>query len=298
MKRAEDQKQSIKRHLATYFVDMTLDKPATQVHRENVSGLGISWLLLQSNSICLWCLRRKPENTLSCEHVICNVCVRIYGDEMPIMNCQYHIETCLLCRSGNRIVRLKPFLAGERILTIDEGGTRDVIPLDIMAIIQSMIGSELQIQDFFDIAFGTSVDKLHVQISQIVRLKHETEGLIVCILFLRDMPVSQCVHVFDALARKLFERSQGRMNFIKRLRLSLKDWYRDGHYDANALEDCLKEYLGIDDRMFGYQPGILATKVGIIAATIDNASPMIFINYNEPDAKKEECDKIECCARR
>jgi len=298
VKRAEDQEQSIKRHLATYFVDMTLGKPAAQVHRENVGGLGIPWLLLQSNSTCLWCLRRKPENTLSCGHAICNVCVRIYGDEMPIMDCQYHIGTCLLCRSGNRTVRLKPFPAGERILAIDGGGTRGVIPLDIMAIIQGMIGSELQIQDFFDIAFGTSVGKLHVQISQIVRLEHGTGGLIVCILFLRGMPVSQCVHVFDALARKLFERPQGRMNFIKRLRLSLKGWYRDGHYDANALEDCLKEYLGIDDRMFGYQPGILATKVGIIAATIGNASPVIFTNYNGPGAKKEECGKVECCARR
>lgn len=25
---------------------------------------------------------------------------------------------------------------------------------------------------------------------------------------------------------------------------------------------------------------------------------MIFINYNEPDARKEECDKIKCYARR
>jgi len=109
------------------------------------------------------------------------------------------------------------------MLTIDEEGTHDVISLDIMTIIQNMIESELQIQDFFDIAFGTSVDKLHVQISRIVRLKHETEDLIVCILFLRDMSISQCVHVFDALARKLFEQSQERTNFIKRLRLFLKN---------------------------------------------------------------------------
>jgi len=120
-------------------------------------------------------------------------------------------------------VRLKSFLADERILTIDEKDTRDVISLDIMTIIQSMIESELQIQDFFDIAFDTSVDKLHVQISQIVRLEHETEDLIVCILFLRGMPVSQCVHVFDALTRKLFERSQERMNFIKHLHFFLKN---------------------------------------------------------------------------
>ncbi len=154
------------------------------------------------------------------------------------------------------------------------------------------MGSELQIQDLFDLAFGTSVGKLHIPILQDVRLKIEIGGLIVCILFLRGIPVSECVHIFDALARKLFERPQGRTNFIKRLRLSLKGWYRDGHYDAKALEDCLKDSLGIDDRMFGYQPGILATKVGVVAATIGNASPVIFTNYNGPGARKDECGKV------
>ena len=133
------------------------------------------------------------------------MCVRIYENEMLIMNCQYYIKTCLLCRSENCIVRLKSFVADERILTIDEKDTHDVILLEIMTIIQSMIESELQIQDFFDIAFDTNVDKLHVQISRIIRLKYETEDLIVCILFLRDMLVSQCVHIFNALTRKLFK---------------------------------------------------------------------------------------------
>jgi hypothetical protein len=41
VKRAKDQEQSIKRHLAAYFVDMTLGKLATQVHRENVGDLDI-----------------------------------------------------------------------------------------------------------------------------------------------------------------------------------------------------------------------------------------------------------------
>ena len=91
------------------------------------------------------------------------------------------------------------------MLIINEKDTYDVISLDIMTIIQNMIESELQIQDFFNITFNINVDKLHIQISRIVKLKYETENLIVCILFLRDMSISQCVHVFNALTRKLFE---------------------------------------------------------------------------------------------
>ena len=82
------------------------------------------------------------------------------------MDYQYYIGTYLLCRSGDRTIRLKPFSAGERLLAIDGGGTYGIIPLDILAIIQDMIESELQIQDLFNIAFGTSVGKLYVPISR------------------------------------------------------------------------------------------------------------------------------------
>lgn len=124
---------------------------------------------------------------------------------------------------------------------------------------------------------------------------HEADGiiggLIVCILFLRGMPVSQCVRIFDILARKLFEQPQGRTSPLKRLRLFLRGWYTDGHYDAAALEDCLKAYLGDQDRMFGYQAGTVAAKVGVVAATIGNASPVIFTNYNGSGGTKKECGK-------
>lgn len=78
------------------------------------------------------------------------------------MECLYRIESCLLCRSGQCTVRLKPFSAGERILVIDGGGTHGVIPLDILAVIQDIMGNQRHVQELFDIAFGTSVGKTHV----------------------------------------------------------------------------------------------------------------------------------------
>lgn len=114
-------------------------------------------------------------------------------------------------------------------------------------------------------------------------------GLIVCILFLRNMPITQCVQVFDTLARKLFERPQGTTGLLKRLRLFLRGWYKDGHYDTDALEDLLKQYLGRNDRMFGYHPAVHGPKVGVVAATIGNASPVIFTNYNGSSTGKEKC---------
>lgn len=155
---AKVQERCIKGHLAAFFMNMVSSgQTAAQLHRENINRLDIQRSQLQSNSTCLWCLRRKPESPLSCKHAICNACVRIHGEEMPIVDCQYHIKACLLCQSGNCTVRLKPLSAGERILAVDGGGTRGVIPWNILVVIERMMDSELQIQDLFDIAFGTSV---------------------------------------------------------------------------------------------------------------------------------------------
>ena len=65
----------------------------------------------------------------------------------------------------------------------------------------------------------------------------------------------------------------------------------DGHYDIRALEDSLKENLGSSERMFGYQQAILTTKVGVVAATIGKADPIIFTNYNGSGTRKEDCGK-------
>ena len=50
--------------------------------------------------------------------------------------------------------------------------------------------------------------------------------------------------MFETLAKQLFPKPQDEMGCLKRLRRLLKSWYRDGIYDANILESCLKENLG------------------------------------------------------
>ena len=273
---------------------MTLSsKTAAQLHQEKTSSLGIPWAQLKSNNTCLGCLRRKPECVLSCGHAICEICVRIYGEEMPIAECQYHIDACLLCHSGTATVRLKPFSAGQRILSIDGGGPRGVIPLEILAIIQGIMGPEIPLQDLFDVAFGTSVGRFPLPMPKLIAFNYEAGGLIICMLFLRGVPVPQCTRIFDSLARKLFERPQGGRNIFKRLRNFFRGWYLDGHYDINILEKYLKTTLGSDHRMFGYQQGILATKVGVVAATIGKADPVIFTNYNGSGTRKVDCGKCE-----
>ena len=59
------------------------------------------------------------------------------------------------------MVGLRPLTAGLRILSIDGGGTRGVIAIGIMDLLQSILGDVWRIQDLFDIAYSTSVGRSH-----------------------------------------------------------------------------------------------------------------------------------------
>lgn len=98
---------------------------------------------------------------LSCEHAICEVCVRIFGDPLPENEFCYMVSSCVLCvQKGTLSTRLKPPTAGARILAIDGSGVRGVIPLEFLGLLQDLMGFDLHLQDFFKQAFGTSSGKI------------------------------------------------------------------------------------------------------------------------------------------
>ena len=55
--------------------------------------------------------------------------------------------------------RIKPPTAGSRILSIDGGGIRGVVPLEFLHLLQGILGPSLSLLDLFDQAFGTSSGK-------------------------------------------------------------------------------------------------------------------------------------------
>ena len=138
---------------------ITSGKAAIQIHWEKLASLDVDWAQIKSNETCLCCLRRMPENTLSCGHAICEVCVRNIGHETSAFDCQYRIDACKLCHAGKLLVGLRPFTAGLRLLSVDGGGTLGVIAIGFMDVLQGVLGSVWRIQDLFDVAYGTSVGK-------------------------------------------------------------------------------------------------------------------------------------------
>lgn len=67
------------------------------------------------------------------------------------------VRTCMICGTPSHLrIQLKPVTAGIRILSLDGGGMRGVLTLQLLKNIQSALGSTVQVQDFFDVAFGVS----------------------------------------------------------------------------------------------------------------------------------------------
>ena len=60
---------------------------------------------------------------------------------------------------------MKPPTSGVRILSVDGGGTRAVVPLESLRLLQELLGTDCHVNEFFDIAAGTSSGGLIILIS-------------------------------------------------------------------------------------------------------------------------------------
>lgn len=207
------------------------------------------------------------------------------------MGHQYYVQSCPLCGAGSLVVTLKPPTAGVRVLTIDEGGIRDVIPLKFLRILQDIIGPGCAVQDLFDLAFGTSSDKFTpIRRYGYSNKKMCLEGLIVLSLFIRRWNVSYCSEIFNTLTRQFFRpRTRGSGNFIQQIRHLLKCWLSDGFYDVRGLENSLKEYFGTEQRMFDHTGNTSDVKIAVTATTISDASAYLFSSYNGSIVRSNDC---------
>lgn len=61
-------------------------------------------------------------------------------------------------------MRIKPPTASVRLLTIDGGGTRGVVPLVFLQALEERIGLPYPVQENFDLAFGTSIGKSNLEV--------------------------------------------------------------------------------------------------------------------------------------
>ncbi|PYI07374.1 FabD/lysophospholipase-like protein [Aspergillus sclerotiicarbonarius CBS 121057] len=250
--------QRIQNHLIAHFEAMVAQSAlSAEVHKCNLGRQKRYWTWLRSNRTCLWCIRRNPEHSQACGHTICDICTEIFGDPSPHTENEYLIHQCVLCGGSKCLtVTLPPPTAAPRVLSIDGGGPRGVIPLENLEILQELIGPALPIGNLFDLNVGTS-----------------SGGIIALTMTILKMDISQCKVLFRELARKIFSPLR-RKRFLSFL-------LTDGAYDTKVLEETLKDHFGATRRMFDAPTSFVSSgRVAVTATSIADGTAYIFANYN------------------
>ncbi|KAL9078313.1 MAG: hypothetical protein Q9157_002776 [Trypethelium eluteriae] len=162
-----------------------------------------------------------------------------------------------------------PPTAGARILSLDGGGIRGVVPLVYLRKIEEHIsGFGAPIQDYFDLVCGTSAG-----------------GLIIMGLFLMQWSSEQCLQQFEELAAQTFKRRRYNSGIFTRMQELVLSYLNDCRYSSEAIEKAFYASFGTSPTMFN--PLRRDTKVAVTTTTARDVVPCIFSNYNGTERPKQ-----------
>ncbi|KAH8667562.1 hypothetical protein BGZ60DRAFT_564753 [Tricladium varicosporioides] len=225
-----------------------------------------------SHSTCFSCLRELPEHPLPCGHILCTPCVNSYGRQaektvMKLDSCPLHAVDTEFVNGFPWKIKIKPLYAGTRILSLDGGGVRGIVELEVLKAIEKALGGDLPIQAFFDLIVGTS-----------------TGGIIALGLGVENWTVDQCISKFTSLCGNAFTPRE--LLHVPLLG-KLSTFNHRSMYKTKPFEKALRE--SFEERpLFGglnSQKGHMI-KVAVTSTTLMDQQPVVLANYNRPDSQE------------
>ncbi len=230
-----------------------------------------------------------PEKVLTCGHALCDICLKIFGLRSHSEKYTYSLSCCLLCGTRNHRpdFQLMPPTAGPRVLSLDGGGIRGVIPLVFLEHIQQeMAELDCPLRDYFDFVCGTSSGQLSdCQLPLQLMLTTPTGGLIILGLFIMQWPPGQCLEKFQDLAGKIFKRRTNGSMLLVRVQDLVLSYLADCRYDSAIIEEAFEQLFGSQLQMFN--PLSNDIKVAVTSTTAREALPCLFSNYNGGQRSRE-----------
>lgn len=111
---------------------------------------------VKSHKSCFCCSLRSSEKVLQCDHAICDTCIKIFGVPSQTERYAFSIHECMLCgvATGELTFHFLPPTAGIRILTLDGGGVRGIIPLVFLEHLEKSL--QIPMHEAYDLVYGTS----------------------------------------------------------------------------------------------------------------------------------------------
>ncbi|TGJ70100.1 hypothetical protein EYR41_006087 [Orbilia oligospora] len=230
-------------------------------------------MLLNSRSSCAMCLIAESDYVLTCGHGFCESCLVSSGRRTMQRYC-WEIQNCIVCGSattksqshqGGILVSVKPPTAGARLLVIDGGGVRGIIPLQFLRILQASSRLKIPIQDYFDLAVGTS-----------------SGGLVVLGLLLKGWSIQQCESIFTNMSEKIFKPHSGLANIpgFRVLHSLFGPLISDSHYSSYDFIKLLEGAYGSQQLKAVSYASETGCKVAVTSTRASSSAPCLFLNYS------------------
>lgn len=145
------------------FIELIkLNISAKELHRQTLSFHHTHLAGIKSHRSCFSCFIRMPEKVLACGHALCDPCIKIFGHRSRLEKNTYALPECVICGVSyqNAVFQFVPPTAGIRVLSIDGGGVRGVVPLMFLNHLDTLLTPMCcSINDCFDFVCGTSAGK-------------------------------------------------------------------------------------------------------------------------------------------
>ncbi|KAF2192481.1 hypothetical protein K469DRAFT_745903 [Zopfia rhizophila CBS 207.26] len=244
------------------------------------------WGQIRSNKTCLACLQNVPENVLPCGHAYCVLCVQELGAESKDYESAWVMDHCSLCWTSQRnphLVRLKPWFAGVRILTLDGGGIRGIVELTRLKQLNNIIDLGIPFRDFFDLIVGTS-----------------TGGIIALALGMQDESLNDMTGKFVEFATNTFSRpnagdilTKAKIGHIM-TKIFMALGFTKTMFDSTPLKRGLIDFFGEGTSLFSSaraRKHQCSTGVAVVTATDAGDTKCLISSYNRPDLS--DCPDFE-----
>ncbi|KAF2721275.1 hypothetical protein K431DRAFT_224804 [Polychaeton citri CBS 116435] len=221
---------------------------------------------IRSHATCFCCLMDVPEHPLPCGHVFCNACVKAYGKtgkaSVAVPCCPLHPAETQWTRPA--LIKYKPIGAGLRVLSLDGGGIRGIVQLEVLYGLEQVLGGHVPIQCFFDLIVGTG-----------------TGGLAAIALSMKDRQVGQTLEMFSAMMEHAFTPRLKGLSFIGTMIAAIGSGPR---YKTAPFHDALKTAFSDEENLFGIGGRLReGTRVALTSTSVTGRESMVLASYRRPD---------------
>ncbi|KAF9730292.1 hypothetical protein PMIN01_12225 [Paraphaeosphaeria minitans] len=209
-------------------------------------------------------MQSAPEHKFPCGHVLCEDCCKALGRHFDTDPHLYEFDYCPICELPCKVaLRVRPVTAGFRVLSIDGGGIRAVIPIQFLRALEQTIGLDMPVQEHFDLSYGTS-----------------SGSMVNLALYGLGMKASEAFDLFKQLSARVFRgRSRVGVGLAATLQALVMS-YRNGRFPAGDIDGALSDIFNDATLLDHPYMSSIGARTGFPIVNAETSETCLVTSYN------------------